>query len=158
MIYCQLQMLIIDHSLDMFRASLCPSSGEKTTCYCIWSVFAGSVGCGRLRYCGATLRVWSLWRLLLQNYQQIHSICSNTWSFLLKMGIKMPETCWDSVNNQHPQLTINHLYCCILLDFFPHAFVSTFNLQYSGTVQTSVSIGSPRLETKGSGELIRSTR
>ena len=40
----------------MFRASLCPSSGEKTKCYCIWSVFAGSVGCGMLRYCGATLR------------------------------------------------------------------------------------------------------
>ena len=39
----------------MFRASLCPSTGEKTTCYCIWSVFAGSVGCGRLWYCGATL-------------------------------------------------------------------------------------------------------
>jgi len=50
-------MLIIDYSLDMFRASLCPSSGEKTTCYCIWSVFAGSVGCGRSRYGGATLRV-----------------------------------------------------------------------------------------------------
>jgi len=33
-------MLIIDNSLDMFRASLCPSSGEKTTFYCIWSVFA----------------------------------------------------------------------------------------------------------------------
>ena len=33
-------MLIIDNSLDMFRASLCPSSGEKTMCYCIWSVFA----------------------------------------------------------------------------------------------------------------------
>ena len=31
MIYCQFQMLIIDYSLDMFRASLCPSSGEKTT-------------------------------------------------------------------------------------------------------------------------------
>jgi len=40
MLYCQLQMLIIDYSLDMFRTSLCPSSGEKTTCYCIWSVFA----------------------------------------------------------------------------------------------------------------------
>ena len=26
-----------------------------STCYCIWSVFAGSVGCGRLWYCGATL-------------------------------------------------------------------------------------------------------
>jgi len=36
------------------------------------------------------------------------------------MGIKMPETCLDSVNNQHPQLTINHLYCCILLAFFLH--------------------------------------
>ena len=41
MIYCQLQILIIDYSLDMFRASLCPLSGEKTTGYCIWSVFAG---------------------------------------------------------------------------------------------------------------------
>jgi len=29
MIYCQFQMLIIDYSLDMFRASLCPSSGER---------------------------------------------------------------------------------------------------------------------------------
>ena len=33
-------MLIIDYSLDTFRASLCPSSGEKTTCYCIWGIFA----------------------------------------------------------------------------------------------------------------------
>ena len=46
-------MLIIDYSLDMFQASLCPSSGEKTTCYCTWGIFAGSVGCGRLWYCGA---------------------------------------------------------------------------------------------------------
>ena len=35
MIYCQFQMFIIDYCLDMFRASLWPSSGEKTTCYCI---------------------------------------------------------------------------------------------------------------------------
>jgi len=47
--------------LNMFRASICPYSGVKTTCYRIWSVFAGNVGCGRLRCCGATLRVWSLW-------------------------------------------------------------------------------------------------
>jgi len=40
MIYCQFQILIIDYSLDMFRASLCPSSGENTTCYCIWGIFA----------------------------------------------------------------------------------------------------------------------
>ena len=44
--------------------------------------------------------------------------------FLLKMGIKMPETCWDSVNNQHPLLAMNHLYCCILLVFFPHALLT----------------------------------
>ena len=44
-------MLIVD-CLDMFRAYLCPSSGEKTTCYFIW-VLAGSVGCGWLRCCGA---------------------------------------------------------------------------------------------------------
>ena len=43
MIYCQWQMLIIDYSLYKFRASLCPSSGEKTTCYCIWSVFAVTI-------------------------------------------------------------------------------------------------------------------
>jgi len=36
MIYCHFQMLIIDYCLDMFRTSLCPSSGEKTTCYSIW--------------------------------------------------------------------------------------------------------------------------
>jgi len=68
-----------DYSLDMFRASLCPLSGEKTTCYCIWSVFACSFGCGRLRYCGATLRVWKLWRLsaatftVLTPYSNLHS-------------------------------------------------------------------------------------
>ena len=61
-------MLIIDYILDMFRTSLCPSSGEKITCYCIWGIFAGSVGCSRLRYCGATLRVRApQYRNLLQD-------------------------------------------------------------------------------------------
>jgi len=32
--------VIIDYCLDMFRASLCPSSGEKTTCYCMWVLAA----------------------------------------------------------------------------------------------------------------------
>ena len=47
-------------------------------------------------------------------------ICSNTWSFLLMMSIKMPETCRDSQQSTS-ELTINHLYCCILLVFFLHA-------------------------------------
>ena len=37
-----------------------PIFRRKTTCYCMWSVFAGSTGCGRLRYCGAMLRVLHL--------------------------------------------------------------------------------------------------
>ena len=47
------------HFLNMFRASLCPSSGEQDVCYC------------------------------------------NIRRVLLKMGIIMPETCWEIVKNKH---------------------------------------------------------
>jgi len=49
-------MFVINFCLNMFRASLCPSSGEQRSCYCIWCVVmvlldvVGS-GCGALR-CG----------------------------------------------------------------------------------------------------------
>jgi len=42
------------HFLNMFRASLCPSSGEQAVCYCMWCAalvlldVVGS-GCGALR-------------------------------------------------------------------------------------------------------------
>jgi len=39
----------------MFRASLYPSSGEKDHALLYMGLFAGTVGCGSLRYCGATL-------------------------------------------------------------------------------------------------------
>jgi hypothetical protein len=29
-------MFVINFCLNMFRASLCPSSGEQRPCYCIW--------------------------------------------------------------------------------------------------------------------------
>jgi len=35
------------------------------------------------------------------------------------------------VNNQHLELTINHLYCCILLVFFLHAVHSKLPLHAS---------------------------
>ena len=35
---CNNQMFIINFCLNMFRVSLCPSSGEQRTCYCIWCV------------------------------------------------------------------------------------------------------------------------
>ena len=79
MIYCRFQMLIIDYCLDMFRASLCPSSGEKTTCYCIWGcllVVLDVAGCGTVVL---RCRVWALWRSLLDSftvltpYSNLHS-------------------------------------------------------------------------------------
>ena len=44
------------HFLNMFRASLCPSSGDQDVCYCMWCaalVLLDVVGSG----CGA-LRCW----------------------------------------------------------------------------------------------------
>ena len=51
---CNNYMFIINFCLNVFRASLCPSSGEQKPCYCIWCVVlvlldvVGS-GCGALR-------------------------------------------------------------------------------------------------------------
>ena len=55
------------HFLNMFRASLCPSSGERDMCYCIWCaalVLLDVVGssCVALR-----CRVRALWRLLFDS-------------------------------------------------------------------------------------------
>ena len=33
---CNNHMFIINFCLNMFRASLCPSSGEQRPCYCMW--------------------------------------------------------------------------------------------------------------------------
>jgi len=47
-----------------------------------------------------------------------HTTCSNTLLGLLKMGIMMPETCWESVDNKHLtvascwfSLTLHKLLC-----------------------------------------------
>ena len=42
-----------------------------------------------------------------------HTTCSNTRLFLLKMGIMMPETCWESVDNKH--LTVASCWFSLLL-------------------------------------------
>jgi hypothetical protein len=50
---CNNQMFIINFCLNVFQASLCPSSGEQRPCYCTWCVVlvlldvVGS-GCGAL--------------------------------------------------------------------------------------------------------------
>ena len=50
---CKNQTFIINFRLNMFRASLCPSSGEQRPCYCIWCVVLVLLdvvfsGCGAL--------------------------------------------------------------------------------------------------------------
>jgi len=42
----QLSDVFINFCLNMFRASLCPSSGEERPCYCILVYCSGSAGCG----------------------------------------------------------------------------------------------------------------
>ena len=51
-VYCQLQMLITNYCLNMFRASLCPSSGEQRPCITAYGVCASSAGCGWLQLWG----------------------------------------------------------------------------------------------------------
>jgi len=57
---CNNWMFIINFFLNMFRASLCPSSGDQRPCYCIWCIalvlldVVGS-GCGALR-----CRMWAV--------------------------------------------------------------------------------------------------
>ena len=110
----------------MFRAPLCPSSGEQDVCYCTWCaalVLLNVVGSG----CGALCcRVRALWRLLFELSRTLtftvlapynaaphnryhphpaepaqHTTWSNTRLVILKMGIMMPETCWESIDNKH---------------------------------------------------------
>jgi len=65
----------------MFRASLCPSSGEKTTCYCIWGIFAAT------REDVDINRVFFFWGSVRFDKLGLFG--------LLMMGIKMFETCRD---------------------------------------------------------------
>jgi len=57
---CNNYMFIINFCFNMFRASLCPSSGEQRPCYCICCVFLVLLdvvvrGCGAL-----SCRMWAL--------------------------------------------------------------------------------------------------
>ena len=54
---CNNQMFIGNFCLNMFRASLCPSSGEQRSCYCIrcTALVLLDSGCGALR-----CRMWAL--------------------------------------------------------------------------------------------------
>ena len=75
---CNNRMFIINFCLNMFRASLCPSSGEQRPYYCIWCVvlvLLDVVGSG----CGALCcRMRALWRLLFDSLHTLSYILSTT--------------------------------------------------------------------------------
>jgi len=95
----------------MFRTSLYPSSGDKDMCYCKWCAalvlldVVGS-GCGALR-CRMRALCAPYNTAPHNRYQPHpaepaqHTTCSNTCLYLLKMGIMMSETCWESIDNKH---------------------------------------------------------
>ena len=142
------------HFLNMFRSSLCPSSGEQRPCVtargvlrwfcCMWLVVVVGrcvVGCEHCEgYCSTVLRcgVRAVWRLLFDcavlwgvstvkvtvplccvvGCEQCEGYCSTATNHiqqnqrstpravthvfvLLKMGIMMPETCWECVDNKY---------------------------------------------------------
>jgi len=83
----------------MFRASLCPSSGEQDVCYCMWCaalVLLDVVGSA----VKVTFTVLAPHNTAPHNRYQTHpaepaqhTTCSNIRLVLLKIGIMMPETC-----------------------------------------------------------------
>ena len=124
------------HCLNMFRAS----SGEKDVCYCMWCAalvlldVVGS-GCGALP-CG----VWALWRISFtalaphkaaphNRYKPHpaepaqHTTCSNIRLLHLKMGIMMPETCWEIVENKH----LNVASCWFSLSLYNACYICMIN-------------------------------
>ena len=46
-----------------------------------------------------------------------HTTCSNTSLVLLKMGIMMPETCWESVDNKHLTVASCWFFFSLTLQF-----------------------------------------
>ena len=130
------------HCLNMFRASLYPSSGEQRPCvtacgvlcwFCwMWLVavvWCCVVGCKHCEGCCSTQsnsNIHSARTLQRSTPQPLpttvlppynaaphnryqphpaepaqHTACSNTRLGLLKIGIMMPETFWESVDNRH---------------------------------------------------------
>jgi len=75
----------------MFRASLCPSSGEQRPCYWIWCVVLVLTSCKTAPHN----------RYQPHPAEPEHTKCSNRAFVLLKMDIMMPEICWDRSNNKH---------------------------------------------------------
>jgi len=92
----QLIRCLLSHFyLNMFRASLCPSSGEQDRVLLHMVFCTGCAGCG----CVELHTVHTAYDPSPHNHNQ-HSQCRTPYTVihgpvLLMMGIMVPETCWD---------------------------------------------------------------
>ena len=101
----QIRWLLSNFYLNMFRASLCPSSGVQDRVMPHMVFCTGCAGCSWLWLCGAVWNVWRCTQLATQlhttttNHSQ-HNQCRTPQAgvhglVLLMIGIMMAETCSD---------------------------------------------------------------
>ena len=92
--------LLSNFYLNMFRASLCPSSGDQE-CALPYMVFCiGCAGCSCVELGRAVTFTVHTARVPAPHNHSQHSQCRTPYAavhtlVLLMMGIMMPETCWD---------------------------------------------------------------
>ena len=91
--------------LNMFRAPICPSSGEQDVCYCtLWAALVlldvVGRGCGALR-CG----VRALWRLLFEQWPSQCSHPTTQHSRTVTFTVLAPHNAAQSNSNIHSART-----------------------------------------------------
>ena len=117
-----IRCFIINFCLNMFRASLCPSSGEQRPCYCIWCVvlvllmwLVAVVGCclAGCEQCSHPTGSASMDALPWSHYLPTgldnlpcshgtyqHEAITSRSRQLLMMGTWLPETCWATIRRE----------------------------------------------------------
>ena len=128
-------MFIINFCLNMFRSSLCPSSGEQRPCYCIWCVVldlldvVGS-GCGALNMFRTSLcpssgeqrPCYCIWRVVLVLLDVVGSGCgalttirsllltcvSTCFGHIIMPIFRRTKAC-SHLTSQHPTTATNHI-------------------------------------------------
>ena len=86
-------MFIINFCLNMFRASLCPSSGDQRPCYCIWCILVWFCWMWLVAVVGRCLVRCALWRFLFKHVEtevnNKHLIVASCWFFSLHTLVTM---------------------------------------------------------------------
>ena len=122
-----IRRLLSNFYLNMFRTSLCPSSGEQKCAQPHMVFYTGCDGCG----CVHTARVPAPHNHSHHNqcrtpYAAVHTL------FLLMMGIMMPETCWDRSLIINIRLVASCWFLSLRPTFMMHGHKSPKKKRYTG--------------------------